>query len=173
MQSTPQKSDSNAPNQTRGTLALSQSAFGALKKDKRMIKHSALVSRIEKSKSPVKKRRRPSKKLVASLESLADALPKTLANEKPEAVTGDVKIRHRSLKSKPGAMKKKEKLVSMEKDRFTKNMAQMATRRSGDESGATGATDGKANPWAAIRQFIRQTMEQHPADKTPSTSANV
>ena len=129
------------------------------------MKYSALLSRIEKPKPSPKKRRRPSKKLVATLESLAEALPNTLVAEENEAIVGQAKIRHRSLKSKPGAMKRKERIISMEKDRFNRNMAQMAVGDSGvsDPSASGGAgpsTAGTTNSrWAALRGFIRHTVE--------------
>ena len=134
-----------------------------------MIKHSALISRIEKSGSKSKKRRRPSKKLVANLQSLADALPDEEGVEGAKTVLGNAKITHRSLKSQPGAMKKKENLEKMERERFEKNMAQLAELRSsaGDTNvNATqirpGATGGRGSAWAALRGFIQQTMEQRP-----------
>lgn len=86
-------------------------------------------------------------------------------------VIGDGKIRHKSLKSRPGAMKRKEKLASSEKDRFNKNMAQMMapTTTSQDDPFTTGtgrdeAEGGSPNKWAALRGFIQQTMEQRNGD---------
>lgn len=79
------------------------------------------------------------------------------------------KIRHRSLKSRPGAMKRKEKLERMERDRFGRNLAQL-TAGSGKNDVGKMAVEGaeamglEANPtasrWAALRGFISQTMEQ-------------
>ncbi|KAL8992523.1 MAG: hypothetical protein Q9169_007035 [Polycauliona sp. 2 TL-2023] len=153
-----------------------QPPFASSKKDKRIIKHSALLSRIEKStKPPPQKRRRPSKKLVANLESLAAALPDAPPRDDGVAETGVAKIRHRSLKSKPGAMKKKEKVIAMEKERFNRNMAQMANavQNQSDKEGAMDASHGTAvgsdgksqsqSKWAALRNHIQQTMEQRPA----------
>ena len=62
-------------------------------------------------------------------------------------------------------MKRKEKLASLEKDRFNKNMAQMMapTNMSQDHqfiSGGDEAKSGNRNKWAALRGFIQQTMEQ-------------
>ena len=62
-------------------------------------------------------------------------------------------------------MKRKEKLASLEKDRFNKNMAQMMTpsSMSQDDQFITGgdeAKSGSRNKWAALRGFIQQTMEQ-------------
>ena len=83
-----------------------------------------------------------------------------------------VKIKHKSLKSRPGAGKRKEKLVGMEMERFGRNLAELAAGRTnvvdgqqsgvveteGQEGEAVGATSrGK---WAAIRGFIAQTMER-------------
>ena len=73
-------------------------------------------------------------------------------------------------------MKKKELLISMEKERFNKNMAQMMQSYHGNEeekdsntiSNATGRGRSK---WAAIRGFIQQTMEQRTAmDQSQDTN---
>lgn len=129
------------------------------KKDKRTIKHSAFVSRIEKSGSSAQKRRRPNKKLVANLESLADALPGLdEGNGDSEVVVGQAKVQKKSLKSRPGAMKKKETLEKMEKERFNKNLAQMATASAGSGAGATSTADR----WAALKNHVQTTMEVKP-----------
>ncbi|KAJ4292684.1 hypothetical protein N0V90_009347 [Kalmusia sp. IMI 367209] len=131
--------------------------FSSSKKDKRTIKHSAFVSRIEKSSSNVQKRRRPNKKLVANLESLADALPGLGRDDgNNEVVVGQAKIQKKSLKSRPGAMKKKEKLEKMEKERFNMNMAQMAAA-----SKASG-TNSTADRWAALKNHVQTTLEVKP-----------
>ena len=156
------------------------------KKLKRADKHATLLSRITKSApgSKVSKRRRPSKKLVTNLEALADALPES-ASTNARAGGGRVtsgeggggKIKHKSLRSRPGAGKRKEKLVAMEMERFGKNMALMsagstkpeARKENGDamagiegsQSQEENATKGSsAERWAAVRGFIAQTMEQ-------------
>lgn len=80
---------------------------------------------------------------------------------------GKAKIKHRSLKSKPGANKKKELLVAQERDRFNKNMAQMmtlpeshnGTGRGGEEIITHGNTEKR---WAAIRGFVQENMERRP-----------
>lgn len=125
--------------------------FSNSKKDKRTIKHSAFVSKIEKSSSKSQKRRRPNKQLVTNLESLADAL----SGLEGEAGDGEVvvaggqaKIQKKSLKSRPGAMKRKEKLEKLEKERFNANLAQMATS-------ATPSNDR----WAALKNHVQNTME--------------
>jgi hypothetical protein len=136
--------------------AMIDDGFLSSKKDKRTIKHSSFVNRIEKANTKTIKRRRPSKKLVTTLESLADALPDAGDSE---AVIGDAKIRHKSMKTRPGATKRREKLEKMERERFGKNMAQL----SAGGAGAVGEEAQKAataNKWAALRGFISQTIEQ-------------
>lgn len=137
------------------------------KRDKRTIKHSALISRIEKSKPSSKKPRRPSKKLITNLESLAGALPHLSEEKSGETIIGDARIKHKSLKSRPGALKKKETLITMEKERFNKNMAQMIqfNRANDKEESQNKALDTKHDTgkrWAAIRGFIHETMERRP-----------
>ena len=131
------------------------------------------MSRIEKSKAPSKKRRRPSKKLVTTLESLGEALPKTINDTDGTALVGNAKTRHTSLKSRPGSMKEKEALINLEKERFNKNMAQMAAiptvsdtaMNSGEVSKSGGSTGSR---WAVLRQFIQQTTERR-SDTTETT----
>ncbi|KAI4153823.1 MAG: hypothetical protein L6R39_001493 [Caloplaca ligustica] len=161
------KNPSTVSNPLHHSHPRAQSLFSTNKKDKRIIKHSALISRIEKSKPYIKKRRRPSKKLVANLESLAAALPDAPAATAADAFeTATAKIKPRSLKSKPGAMKKKERIISMEKDRFNKNMAQLSTIQQSDVLSADQMQAAGISPdlqpgtkWAALRSFIQQTME--------------
>ena len=159
------------------------------------MRHSAFVSRIEKTApGKIKKRRRPGKKLVAGLESLLDTLPDVEASgasrkagsedddeweglsededvvdtsslgelgkiarvrrkRKPE-VPGKMQLK--TLKSRPGATKRKAKLESAEMDRFRKNMAQMAQGQSVPSKEGSSTADR----WAALRGFIGQTMEQ-------------
>lgn len=136
------------------------------KEEKRRIKHSTLISRIEKSNTRATKRRRTSKKLIANLESLLDALPE--APEHTSAV-GDTKIRHKSLKSKPGAMKKKLKLEKNEMDRFNMNLAQMSTVigrndpivSSTEASHAEAVKTSGSQRWAALRSFIEATLDRN------------
>ncbi len=138
--------------------AIIDDGFISSKKDKRLIKHSAFVGRIEKAHKKPLKRRRPSKKLVTTLESLADALPDAADSE---TILDNAKIKHKSMKSRPGAMKKREKLEKMERERFGKNMAQLTAG-----TPAAKATEGQqsatASRWAALRGFISQTMEVQP-----------
>ena len=53
----------------------SESLFAASKKDKRRIKHAQLMSKVTKARTRNPRRRRPTKKLVTTLDALADALP--------------------------------------------------------------------------------------------------
>ena len=64
---------------------------------------------------------------------------------------GQAKIQKKSLKSRPGAMKKKEKLEKMEKERFNANLAQMATSSSTSN-----------DRWAALKNHVQNTMDVKP-----------
>ncbi|KAF2017634.1 hypothetical protein BU24DRAFT_420678 [Aaosphaeria arxii CBS 175.79] len=153
------------PKPTTTSAATSASAAGsgvfASKTDRRAHKHSSFVSKIEKNSSKTLKRRRPNKKLVATLESLADALPGLedgegdRDNDSGDMVIGQAKIQKRrnlkSLKSRPGAMKRKEKLERMERERFNANLAQMA--------GKNENTTSIADRWAALKSHVQSTVE--------------
>ncbi|KAH3927179.1 ribosome biogenesis protein SLX9 [Parastagonospora nodorum] len=143
--------------------SLDESAFASSKKDKQKIKHSSFVSKIEKSTTKSQKRRRPNKKLVANLESLADALSGLDdAGADGKVETGQAKIQRKSLKSRPGAMKRKEKLEKMEKERFNQNLVQLASTTSG------GATQDR---WAALKSHVQNNMEVKPEfNKTQSAT---
>jgi hypothetical protein len=147
------------------------------------------MSRVEKAQQRPLKRRRPSKKLVANLESLADALPDLLADgETAEGLRQlrEGKIRHKSIRMRKGALKKKEKIVKGEMDRFSHSLAQLNAVKIGGEGAAAAiqvegqvqgqaagtqaptqsqaqATTSTASRWAALRGFISSTMEQNPA----------
>jgi len=143
----------------------------------------------------ITKRRRPGKKLVAGLEGLLDSLPDVaekgdtngdgedewegISDDEVETkiarirrrkrgdavVGGDGKMVLKTLKSRPGALKRKAKIEEKERERFRLNMAQMA-KPAEQQEGAT-STEGEANAssarWAALRGFIGQTMQQNPA----------
>lgn len=152
------------------------SASRSSKKDKRTIKHSSFVSKIEKSSQKTPKRRRASKKLAANLDSLADALPdaevQSEQHDLPNPTSQVNVIKQKTLKQKPGALKRRQNLEKVERDRFARNMAQMAAMdkdaTAPDAEGnhhhhnTTEETNGTANRWAALRSFISQTMEQQP-----------
>ncbi|KAI1811735.1 ribosome biogenesis protein SLX9-domain-containing protein [Poronia punctata] len=156
--------------------------FTNTKKDKRTIKHSAFLSRVEKAHQKPLKRRRPNKKLIANLESLADALPDLLADGETEEGLRQLregKVRHKSIKMRKGALKKKEKIVKGEMDRFSHSLAQLNAMgaTAGPEAQAQAQTQiptqaspqtqqtpaATTNRWAALRGFISSTMEQNPA----------
>ncbi|KAJ5239389.1 hypothetical protein N7468_004008 [Penicillium chermesinum] len=147
----------------------SSSVFGdefRSKRDKRQIKHATFLSKIAKSSAKPPKRRRASKKLVANLESLADALPDA-AEDSHNAPSQVNIIKQTTLRHKPGAMKRREKVEKVERERFAKNMAQMSSLQS--SAGATGesaALNPTGNRWSALRNFISQTMEQQPVFQT-------
>ena len=157
-------------------------AFPTTKKDKRHIKHSKLISRVQKSSTSSaeaqrNKRRRQKKQLVVNLESLANALPaeddesKTVGRGEKNRITAlreqaNVNLIHRkSMKSRPGALKRREKIDNGERERFARNLAQMSGNKTEDKEGNTAkVADGQQvhNRWAALRGFISQTMEQRP-----------
>ncbi|KAG6291305.1 hypothetical protein E4U46_001148 [Claviceps purpurea] len=169
--------------------------FLSTKRDKRLIKHSSFLSRIATtaltsstgSRSKITKsssRRRPKNKLKTSLEGLADALPEIQDGEgaRPDL---EGKIRHKSLSSKKGALRRKEKLVRGEMKRFGASMAVLAAgaknengraggeddasmqgvqeQVSGDAQAASAAQGPTSNRWAALRGYISSTMEQNPS----------
>ncbi|KAI9715787.1 MAG: hypothetical protein M1812_005786 [Candelaria pacifica] len=134
--------------------------FSSSKKDKRTIKRSSFVSKIQKANTKPNKRRRPSKKLVTNLESLADALPDSNQIQVRDTTVGDAKMGQKTLRSRPGALKRKEKLEKLERERFGKNMAQMVGPTGMDASATMDAESTTSSRWAALRSFISQTMEK-------------
>lgn len=128
-----------------------------------MTKHASFVSRIEKNAHKSQKRRRASKKLAANLESLADALPETQAEDPGQANI----IKQKTLRHKPGALKRKQQIEKTERDRFGMNMAQLSGKPAPGESNPESNADqaSTSNRWAALRNFVSQTMEQQPVFK--------
>lgn len=126
------------------------------------------MSRVEKSHEKPPKRRRPSKKLVANLHSLAEALPASDEKDRDGVGVQVNVIKRKTLKHRPGAVKRREKVERMERERFLKNLAEMTeigTKGVSNPSESTerAADQGSAsNRWAALRNFISQTMEQQP-----------
>lgn len=164
-----------AKTKTTGKVAPRSTPFGddfrTSKKDKRQIKHATLMSKISKNASQNLKKRRASKKLAANLESLADALPDA-AEDSHDAASQVNVIKQKTLRHKPGALKRREKLEKVERDRFAKNMAQMSGLQSttdvkpSDTAMDTPDVNPTASRWSALRSFISQTMEQQPVFKT-------
>ncbi|ROV96562.1 hypothetical protein VMCG_07807 [Cytospora schulzeri] len=176
-----------APRKVHRPEAAVDDSFIQSKRDKQLIKHSSFVSKITKAPTPTSKKnqkRREKKKLQTNLESLADALPELTAEE---IATGEAevsgKIRHKSLRSKPGALRRKERVVKGEMERFSMSLAQLSSVQevpvvpaaAGAGAGAErmmedgGADENKApvqstaNRFAALRGFIAATMDQNPA----------
>ncbi|KAL7809775.1 hypothetical protein V8C26DRAFT_264691 [Trichoderma gracile] len=174
-----------APPKTFRPNASTTDSFLSTKRDKRTIKHSAFISRVASSSSSriskTKNRRRggsAKSKQLSSLDSLADALPE-LADGEGAAEILDGKIKHQSLRSKRGALKRKERLLRGEMARFGVSMAQLSTVPAATETqgtalnknpGAETKTPEETKPapavsnrWAALRGYISATMEQNPA----------
>jgi hypothetical protein len=87
---------------------------------------------------------------------------------------GEGKMEMKSLKHKPGAMKRKRVLEGREMERFGKNLAQLvgSVQRGGNVAKTTGegtaaaaapVVAAQADRWAALRGFIGGSMEQNPA----------
>lgn len=135
------------------------------------------MNKVTKSATKKPRRRRPNKKLVTTLDALADALPddddddKTNSNSatggRPEDQVNI--IRRKSMKSRPGAMKRREKVDNSERDRFAKNLAQLAAAKPVAKAGDDKAVPSTSERWAALRGFISQTLETKPELKTMKT----
>ena len=59
----------------------------------------------------------------------------------------------KSMKSRPGALKRKEKLEKLEMERFNQNLVQLA-------SGTAGAA--AQDRWAALKSHVQSSMEIKP-----------
>lgn len=107
--------------------------------------------------------------------STAEGLRKRRRRAKKLA-SAEGKMEMKSLKHKPGAMKRKRALEGREMERFGKNLAQLVgsvqrggeVKNAGDgKAGASAATPAapstQADRWAALRGFIGGSMEQNPA----------
>ncbi|CAK7246367.1 MAG: hypothetical protein STHCBS139747_007996 [Sporothrix thermara] len=111
------------------------------KRDKQLIRKASFRAQVVEKAGIQKKqpkRRRPSKKLVATLESLADALPDVSSSSSgvPSNTAdydtewkGIKRARHSSIKTRPGSLKRKEKVVQAEIARFGQNLAQLTAVR--------------------------------------------
>jgi hypothetical protein len=108
------------------------------------------------------------------MEGLADALPdvEDLLKGKMGA---EGKIKMKSLRSKPGALKRKEKLERVERERFGRNMAQImgvkeevnvvpAAVMDVEGSAVTASVQGATSSrFAALRAWVNTNMEKNPA----------
>ncbi|ODA77790.1 hypothetical protein RJ55_06392 [Drechmeria coniospora] len=165
------------------------------KRDKRLIRQSAFRSRISaaatasSSKNRVTRRRSAKPSQWSNLDALAGALPDLEAEAARKGTAGDAepeagRIRHRSMKTTKGALKRKERIVRGEMYRFGASMAKLSQASTSplrtkteecsmedvreDEAAAQEAppaaqTTSTANRWAALRGYISSTMEQNPA----------
>lgn len=77
-------------------------------------------------------------------------------------------IHRRSMKSRPGALKRREKIDKGERERFARNLAEMSGKRTEFATGEGGVSVNVENGshvhdrWTALRGFIARTMEQRP-----------
>ncbi|KAE9993437.1 hypothetical protein EG327_005208 [Venturia inaequalis] len=153
---------------TTFTAKSTDDIFHNSKRDKREMKHSLLLSKARKSAGVTKtlKRRRPSKKLVTTMESLEDALPELEEAQIVTAKTGApsvVEARSKSLGSKPGVRKKRERIEREERERFGKNLAVLSMARPKDDGEGSGATSRTSNRWAALRAHLNSSMAEQGA----------
>ncbi|KAF2401679.1 hypothetical protein EJ06DRAFT_580943 [Trichodelitschia bisporula] len=154
----PSKSSKSTPSASDTSSAFS---IPTTKRDKHTIKRSLFLSKITKSTPGSLRRRRPNKKLVASLETLADALP-DLAAETEARKKGPAPVE--SLKVKPGVRKRREKVEKAERERFGKNLAVLSAAAKAPVTPGEGMqVDGEekqgAGRWAALRAHIQQNLE--------------
>jgi hypothetical protein len=114
----------------------------------------------------IRKKRRPNKKLKTNLDALVDALPEVSDQTALDDVTtlNTKRPRLKSLKSRPGAQKRKSKLEEAERRRFEQNLAQLTSAAKPSTSGIVTSIDAASSSvssrWTALRGFISQTMEQ-------------
>lgn len=75
------------------------------------------------------------------------------------------------MKSKPGAMKRRQRIDNNERERFAKNLAQMASADvgTGAGAGAVVAPMSSVEKFKALRGFINQTLEKRPKVAQPVT----
>ncbi|CAK7231384.1 hypothetical protein SCUCBS95973_007894 [Sporothrix curviconia] len=168
------------------------------KRDKQLIRKASFRAQVVEKAGVQKKqpkRRRPSKKLVATLESLADALPdvssSSFSSSGPQPFDAETEWkgikRRQSIKTRPGSLKRKEKVVQAEMARFGQNLAQLTAVKeetvvaapvaaemevegdAGKEQETTqtqtpaAPRQSTANRFALLRNYITMTMEQSPA----------
>lgn len=86
-----------------------------------------------------------------------------IRRKRPAVAPADGKMQLKTLKSRPGAMKRKARLEHTEMERFRKNMAQMQQGTAAEQSSST------ADRWTALRGFIGQTMQQSQHFSSPTS----
>lgn len=118
------------------------------------------------------KRRRPGKKLKTTLEGLADALPDLQDETDVERALSqqlrEGKVRHKSLRSRPGALKRKEKVVKGEVERFGVSLARLNAVGAASEGGGAGTGAGAGAETQSMMQVENEAVE---AQTTTSTTA--
>jgi len=98
-------------------------------------------------------------------------LRKARVRKRKRVDAGEGKMVMKSLSSRPGAAKRRLAMEGRERERFGRNLAQMAVvHSSGRGSGVGSAEDnngndllGQGEKWAALRNFIEGTMVQNKA----------
>ncbi|RCI10131.1 hypothetical protein L249_8602 [Ophiocordyceps polyrhachis-furcata BCC 54312] len=128
---------------------------------------------------------------MSSMKSLAEALPLMEGEEEDANInnkknsypsvrnTTKTTHRQRSLPSKPGALKRRQRIVRGEMERFRASMARLATvpvegsaseqppslppSDGTDNDGRPPQPPSVADRWAALRGYISATVEQSPA----------
>ncbi|CAK7272878.1 hypothetical protein SEPCBS119000_005354 [Sporothrix epigloea] len=159
------------------------------KRDKQLIRKASFRAQVFEKAGPQTKqlkRRRPSKKLVATLESLADALPDVCAGPQTNDHEWKGIKRRQSIRTRPGSLKRKEKVVQAEMARFGQNLAQLSAVREepitrvaapmeveGEckenkgldkvKTQPTALRQSTASRFALLRNYITMTMDQNPA----------
>lgn len=161
------------------------SAFGfkLSKQDKRTIKHNQLLHKvreagISKDKKVRTRRRRPGRKLEAAEDfgGLGEALKEVegewegVSDDEKEGGkeggngSGKMKMKMKTLKTRPGAMKRKARMEGAEVQRFGRNLAlMMGSEGQGKAEGGETGGDGQKDRWTALRAFIGSTMERDKA----------
>lgn len=139
------------------------------KRDKRIIRHSSFVSRITSSKISKNKRRRPKNKLKTSLDSLADALPELKRGEGGEEILAG-KVKHKSLRSKRGALRRKERIVKGEMERFGVSMAKLSAMQPADGTGRTSQSRAGEGSDADVDESTRKTSTRKGDSQQTSTT---
>ncbi|EGP85984.1 unnamed protein product [Zymoseptoria tritici ST99CH_3D1] len=151
------------------------------KKDKRTVKHNALLNKVRDAGiakggagRKTLKRRRPGKKLVTTMDGLADALPSASEDEgededeweglddeeemqldgttttkkrrrrKVKVSESDGKMVMKSLKHKPGAARRKAIMEGRERERFGRNLAAMVGTTTGGKENVVAGEADKA-----------------------------
>jgi hypothetical protein len=127
------------------------------------MKHSILLSKVRKSSDKPtgqRKRRRSSKKLVTTLENLADALPEVTSGSVSESKSSKMQgPTMETLKSRPGVGKKKDRIVRQEKERFGRNMAALTQTMATTSKNQDETQDEQTNSrWAALRSHLANTV---------------